>query len=88
MVKPKMVLALTALGETVENSVYLGNESIATAGKTENTKHKKKQGNNLVESTTTTAGDKGTVSKATVRNITYGEGTTSSFAEVTQQMAL
>ncbi|SUU34627.1 autotransporter adhesin [Actinobacillus seminis] len=68
------------LEDTVENSVYLGNESIATAGKTENTKHKKKQGNNLVESTTTTAGDKGTVSKATVRNITYGEGTTSSFA--------
>ena len=61
-----------AMGETVENSVYLGNKTTATAGdgsKTGTLKNRKQDG---TEGTTTTAGSTGTVSTATVGNMTYG----------------
>lgn len=53
----------------VDNSVYLGNKSRATAGSAVNTKVKNAEG---AEGATTTAGDKGTVSEATINKITYG----------------
>ncbi|MDY5421059.1 YadA-like family protein [Actinobacillus porcinus] len=61
-----------AMGETVENSVYLGNKTTATAGdgsKTGTLKNLKQDG---TAGTTTTAGSTGTVSTATVGNMTYG----------------
>ncbi|MDY5421300.1 YadA-like family protein [Actinobacillus porcinus] len=61
-----------AMGDTVENSVYLGNKTTATAGdgsKTGTLKNRKQDG---TEGTTTTAGSTGTVSSAKVGNMTYG----------------
>ncbi|MDD6910324.1 YadA family autotransporter adhesin, partial [Actinobacillus minor] len=61
-----------AMGNTVENSVYLGNKSTATAGdgsRTGTLKNRKQDGS---EGTTTTAGSTGTVSSAKVGNMTYG----------------
>ena len=61
-----------AMGDTVENSVYLGNKTTATAGdgsKTGTLKNRKQDGS---EGTTTTAGSTGTVSSAKVGNMTYG----------------
>ena len=58
----------TVIGDTVANSVYLGNNSQATAGNGIGTANTNSEG---VAGTTTTAGDKGTVSDATVNNINY-----------------
>ena len=61
-----------AVSNTVENSVYLGNKTTATAGdgsKTGSLRNKKHDGTN---GETTTAGSTGTVSEATVGGITYG----------------
>ncbi|USZ15567.1 YadA-like family protein [Moraxella sp. FZFQ2102] len=55
---------------TVANSVYLGNESEATAGKAVGTTLLKI--NQEAGGTTTTAGDTGTVTNATVGGVTYG----------------
>ena len=58
----------TVIGDTVANSVYLGNNSQATAGNAIGTKNTNSEG---VAGATTTAGDKGTVSEAEVNNINY-----------------
>lgn len=58
----------TVLG-TVENSVYLGNDSTVAKGAAVGTKNLTKEG---AEGTTTTAGDVGTVDTATVAGVTYG----------------
>lgn len=58
-----------SLNGTVGNSVYLGKDSEATAGNVVGTKALK---SDQTAGTTTTAGDKGTVSSATVKGITYG----------------
>lgn len=54
---------------TVENSVYLGNDSTVAKGAAVGTKNLTKEG---AEGTTTTAGDIGTVDTATVAGVTYG----------------
>ncbi|MDP8161893.1 YadA-like family protein [Pasteurella skyensis] len=62
-----------AQGDTVENSVYLGNKTTATKGDKAGTKNlTAKKGKKATEGKTTTAGDKGTVKSATVGGITYG----------------
>ncbi|MDP8170368.1 YadA-like family protein [Pasteurella skyensis] len=62
-----------AQGDTVENSVYLGNKTTATKGDKVGTKNlTAKKGKKATEGKTTTAGDKGTVKSATVGGITYG----------------
>lgn len=61
-----------AQGNTVDNSVYLGNNTTATAGngsQTASLNNLKKDG---TVGATTTAGSTGTVSSATVNGITYG----------------
>ncbi|MDH2273725.1 ESPR-type extended signal peptide-containing protein [Moraxella porci] len=58
----------TVLG-TVENSVYLGNDSTVAKGAAVGTKNLTKEG---AEGTTTTAGDIGAVDTATVAGVTYG----------------
>ncbi|MDD7410821.1 YadA-like family protein [Fusobacterium gastrosuis] len=59
---------------TVENSVYLGNDSTAVKGDSaaanKSLKNKTLEG---VDGTTTTAGATGTLKKATVNKITYGD---------------
>ena len=55
--------------DTVANSVYLGDDSTIAKGATIGTKNLDKEG---AVGTTTTAGDTGTVNKATVNEITYG----------------
>lgn len=57
-----------AIGNTVENSVYLGNASIIAKGAAVGTKNLKTDG---TAGTTTTAGDTGEVSSATVNGVTY-----------------
>uniref|UniRef100_UPI002353CCCC YadA-like family protein n=1 Tax=Actinobacillus porcinus TaxID=51048 RepID=UPI002353CCCC len=61
-----------AAGNTVENSVYLGNKTTATAGDGSKTGTLKNRKQNGEEGTTTTAGSTGTVSTAKVGNMTYG----------------
>ncbi|MDY2796352.1 MAG: YadA-like family protein [[Pasteurella] aerogenes] len=54
---------------TVENSVYLGNDSTVAKGAAVGTKNLTKEG---AEGATTTAGDTGEVTSATVSGVTYG----------------
>ncbi|MDP8100674.1 YadA-like family protein [Phocoenobacter atlanticus] len=58
-----------AQGDTVENSIYLGNQTTATKGNRAGTQNLDKQGK---KGKTTTAGDRGKVESATVGGITYG----------------
>lgn len=58
----------TVLG-TVKNSVYLGNDSTVAKGAAVGTKNLTKEG---AEGATTTAGDTGEVTSATVSGVTYG----------------
>ncbi|WP_273384552.1 YadA family autotransporter adhesin, partial [Actinobacillus porcinus] len=61
-----------AAGNTVENSVYLGNKSTATAGDGSATGTLKNLKQDGTAGSTTTAGSTGTVSTAKVGNMTYG----------------
>ncbi|MDY6215578.1 MAG: YadA-like family protein [Actinobacillus porcinus] len=61
-----------AAGNTVENSVYLGNKSTATAGDGSATGTLKNLKQDGTAGSTTTAGSTGTVSSAKVGNMTYG----------------
>ena len=61
-----------AAGNTVENSVYLGNKSTATAGDGSATGTLKNLKQDGTQGSTTTAGSTGTVSTAKVGNMTYG----------------
>ena len=56
----------TAMGSTVENSIYLGNQTTATANAGYNLTTSGKSGS------TTTGGATGTVNSATVSGVTYG----------------
>ncbi|WP_273396551.1 YadA family autotransporter adhesin, partial [Actinobacillus porcinus] len=58
-----------AMGDTVENSVYLGDRTTATKGNGVGTRNRTVTGE---VGQTTTAGDKGTVATATVGGVTYG----------------
>ena len=60
-----------AAGNTVENSVYLGNKSTATAGDGSATGTLKNLKQDGTQGSTTTAGSTGTVSTAKVGNMTY-----------------
>ncbi|SUU38670.1 autotransporter adhesin [Actinobacillus seminis] len=70
-------LLYVPIGETVANSVYLGDSSVATKGNQVNTKNQVIIGTgqfaNLTTGQTTTAGDTGTVENVTVGPITYGK---------------
>lgn len=59
----------STIGSTVENSIYLGDNTAVTAGSAVGTRNIDSDGN---VGTTTTAGDTGTVNRATVGGITYG----------------
>ncbi|MDH2925465.1 trimeric autotransporter adhesin [Nicoletella semolina] len=55
---------------TIENSVYLGNQTQVTAGNQEGTRHLSLAGK---QGDTTTAGDKGVILRTTIGGITYGD---------------
>ncbi|NOL51165.1 YadA-like family protein [Pelistega suis] len=61
-----------AQGNTVQNSVYLGNNTTATAGNGSQTGSLSNLKTDGTAGSTTTAGSTGTVSSATVNGITYG----------------
>ncbi|QLB40002.1 ESPR-type extended signal peptide-containing protein [Mannheimia pernigra] len=63
----------TKIGETVANSVYLGDDSTVTAGNEENKSYKNALKDSTDEGETTTGGATGTVRNATINDITYGE---------------
>lgn len=63
----------TKIGETVANSVYLGDDSTVTAGNGENKSYKNALKDSTDEGETTTGGATGTVRNATINDITYGE---------------
>ncbi|WP_118782285.1 ESPR-type extended signal peptide-containing protein [Haemophilus haemolyticus] len=62
----------TAVGHTVENSVYLGNKTTARGGDGSQTAKLKNIKHDGSEGTTTTAGSIGTVNEAIVNGMSYG----------------
>ncbi|WP_118808900.1 ESPR-type extended signal peptide-containing protein [Haemophilus haemolyticus] len=62
----------TAVGHTVENSVYLGNKTTARGGDGSQTAALKNIKHDGSEGTTTTAGSIGTVNEAIVNGMSYG----------------